>query len=1003
MKKRISMILTFVLVFTSVLGCMQFASIAYEKSFFPTIAFDENEESTESKVYITSDTNCSHLNLFVAAYRSGRLVGIERKDIELSEGKNTINTGINWSNLDKDKISLFVWDDNLVPYAKYEKTIETTAYEGIVVGTPMTDIAASGYSASYLPTLTINNGTKDIALECSQIGDPDAFLGKRVSVNASGDFARSIELSTEYNTVISITANQLCSDFDKYYDEEYIIGYYESTGGRITSIGIAADAKVYVNYAQEKLSGGITTADIAALVALGGRIEFISNNADTTIDIINIISYSDEAVIEEVYEENGYYSFDSYIGFVDDIDTSDDEIFVKVYLDGKIATVADIKENYTVTLAEIARDVLCYYVSSKTATGAVVGYSTEDNCVMIGDDEYTLSPLGAIDSVAKLIDIEGTFFINADGQITHNIDLDDSNYAIVLAAGPGTGVTKSYVIETVLADGTVAEYPLSATAYVEFCNGTRTESDDDVVYESITTNMYQMADIYRVTAEDIGKSVYKIKIKNDKVVRLVKLDCDVTTANKEYDSENMAYGPISFSEETVVVSIGVTGSNLVYSDDITIGHVSDFFADGEGTGCNLSAFDADNNDISGFVIGYGMTRKNPDTGEDEESVDESVTYGVVISTGEVFGVTKSYEIETVLADGTAGTYPLATHVSVVLGDGSKVAAEDDETYEYLADNMETDNTFGAGSYRVSSGNIINTVYKITLRDGEVIRLKQMERGASASGATYDEQNMTYGSVSFDNETIVFSVDSGGLVNADDVEVRAIDDIIIRGANCQIHAFDEDENNIAGLVIGYGLTLKTLQSTDALIIDSRKTVTYNDEEAWVISGLQAGEEVTYTIYNEDGVYSSSVYPWNLKKGDVILPGKANAEGTIADFETIYTVNSGITATDDADEEIHYIAGQLRKDVGYEPTDSRFYLADGYTHGGTDYYKTYDGIVMKSAANYTLVDFSESSKNPEITKKAKSKGIFGTLSLYNSKVFVRYYQDTLKEVIVYRYNV
>ena len=57
-------------------------------------------------------------------------------------------------------------------------------------------------------------------------------------------------------------------------------------------------------------------------------------------------------------------------------------------------------------------------------------------------------------------------------------------------------------------------------------------------------------------------------------------------------------------------------------------------------------------------------------------------------------------------------------------------------------------------------------------------------------------------------------------------------------------------------------------------------------------------------------------------------------------------------------------------------------------------------MRNSANFTLVDLTESTKNPEVSRKSKSKSIFGSLTKYDSEVFVRYYDDEIVEVVVYR---
>ena len=55
-------------------------------------------------------------------------------------------------------------------------------------------------------------------------------------------------------------------------------------------------------------------------------------------------------------------------------------------------------------------------------------------------------------------------------------------------------------------------------------------------------------------------------------------------------------------------------------------------------------------------------------------------------------------------------------------------------------------------------------------------------------------------------------------------------------------------------------------------------------------------------------------------------------------------------------------------------------------------------MKNSANYTLVEVEDGYV--EVSKKSKGKGIFGAVSRYDSKVLVRYYDEKLVEVIVYR---
>jgi hypothetical protein len=293
------------------------------------------------------------------------------------------------------------------------------------------------------------------------------------------------------------------------------------------------------------------------------------------------------------------------------------------------------------------------------------------------------------------------------------------------------------------------------------------------------------------------------------------------------------------------------------------------------------------------------------------------------------------------------------------------------------------------AYRVAAEDLEDAVYELTVKNGKVTKLVKLEKESNANGKEFDEENMSYGNVSFNEATIIVSVDAEGatLVESDDIVVGKVADFFVdgEGEDATVLAFDEDNNDIAGIALGFGLAATVPQDGDALIITSVKTKEIDNEDAFVITGVQAGKEVTYTLYDEDETFDID----DLKKGNVILTAVANAEGFIKDFELLYDVEDGIIATDDAAKDEYYFAGALNEAEGYEPTDSKFFI-------GTD------EITMKKNANYTLVDYTDSSSNPEVEKKAKGKSLFGSLSKNDSEVFVRYYDDELVEVIVYRYN-
>ena len=411
-------------------------------------------------------------------------------------------------------------------------------------------------------------------------------------------------------------------------------------------------------------------------------------------------------------------------------------------------------------------------------------------------------------------------------------------------------------------------------------------------------------------------------------------------------------------------------------------------------------------------------------------------YGLVLAVNKSTGINNGYEVQVALADGTVATYDLSSKAA--LNGGSK---DDAVTAGAIANLMipSTGATTLEGGTAVYTtiGKATGLLFEVTVKNGEITKLKSLSGTSEKTGKEYDAENMSYSSLSFDDSTVVFALkpaynsanttQNTHNIEDDDVTVGTIADFFTEGEgeNYSLFGYDED-NDIYGAIIGYDLATTVPADSAAVIVTSVKTVTYDDDNAVQITGLQGGKEVSYIIYDDEADYTSVVDPEYLGKGDVIMVGVANAEGVVADFEALYTKNGVVTydrtaldsgdgdyeatesygdlgeyapgtilVSDDSTDDIYYVAGTLNEADGYEPTNNKFFL----TGATGSHYVSADGIAMRDAANYTLVDYSESS-NPEISKKSKGKSIFGSLDKYNSTVFVRYYDDKLVEVVVYR---
>lgn len=497
--------------------------------------------------------------------------------------------------------------------------------EGIVTETPFSNYAANGYTEDadivmafadgaeyfeYYNGKMENYGLDQLEYDASLIADINNYTGKKVVAYVGEEeddetgnlMVYAIAEKQGANKVTVISAAQLVDDSyaDKYYAEAGTIAYTAVGSSKVTSLDLedVAGIPVYKNFVYDK---DVTmTSDFDD--DINGTITFISNDADSKIDLILVTAYEAEAVVEDVETEDGIIMFNLYHGNLEDIDTEDEDVLNAVVKDGVVATVADITANDTVSYIDVAGDgsFMLYYVSSKTVTGKVSTF--DDEYVVISGEEYELSTAvdAAYNDTADLKGQEGIFFLNVDGQIAWAEASAENNYGVII----GVGVDgRKYGIEVVLADGTVATYELKDKLTF---NDMKVE-DEEAATELAILMSNEDFDWYTPNGSEVENLVFDIQIKDGKVKELTALNVDGDATDKEYDEENMAYGNISFNKATIIISVETEEDKEVEASDIKVGKVSDFFIDGEGEDFVITAYDYDNNDIAGLVIGKNLT------------------------------------------------------------------------------------------------------------------------------------------------------------------------------------------------------------------------------------------------------------------------------------------------------------------------------------------------------------------------------------------------------------
>jgi hypothetical protein len=372
-----------------------------------------------------------------------------------------------------------------------------------------------------------------------------------------------------------------------------------------------------------------------------------------------------------------------------------------------------------------------------------------------------------------------------------------------------------------------------------------------------------------------------------------------------------------------------------------------------------------------------------------------------------------------MADGSVVEYDLANKAKFYAKDGT-MTSKDKETAEELAKKISgSSNTTGA---KLSVEYATQSVFKFTFKNDEITKIKELQ-GAykntylSSNSKKYDADSMSYGSAEFDEDTVVFAIEHAytsktAEVADDNVATGAVSEFIADEDEKLIFAgLDVDEDGIWKVVVGFELKASVPEDSDAVIIASTKTVTYDDDDAVQITGIQAGKEVSYIIYDEDGFDPNThdLQPEELEKGDVILIAAANAEGVVSDYKVLFAkelrnkedvvTRQQILATGDKDDDIYYAVGTL-DNAATKKASGKFFIDANVSYDGAVWAEYQDGITLKASANYTLVDYSESTKNPEILKKS-ANGVFSTSDKYETVVFVRVYDDVLREVVAYRF--
>jgi hypothetical protein len=294
--------------------------------------------------------------------------------------------------------------------------------------------------------------------------------------------------------------------------------------------------------------------------------------------------------------------------------------------------------------------------------------------------------------------------------------------------------------------------------------------------------------------------------------------------------------------------------------------------------------------------------------------------------------------------------------------------------------------------------------KLTVSNDKITKVRFLEgnTGSASADAKFDAEAMTVGKLDIADDTVIFSVAESNddeVVEAEDIVLGTaadffVDDETIGGA---LVAYDEDDNTgVFAAAVGFGLEKAIDPTSDLFIVTGKKITTIDDNDAYVVKGVQNGEEVQITVYNEDGYKFAD--PADVAIGDILLLAEADAEGIVSEIYMLldYSEEDVTASKAEADDDVYSAFGLVK--VSEKNKFAIDAAVKNDTTGAVEVAAN-EAISYRAAAAYTLLDYTENAKNPEVSVESGSKYLFDVES-YESYAYVRYIDGRLADVVVYR---
>ena len=509
--------------------------------------------------------NSGYMNI---ALSNGLMKGIDRTNVKLT---NERAAKLLYNTLFLDVRTISNIEGNKVTYEENESFMENfmdmKRYRGIITSTPRSSL--TGESICGLKEIAID----DVVFN-SDYTEAESYLGYNVEA-----FVKEKE-KNEYTLIFAIPYKTNVTDV-KTEDIETLTRthaeYETESGDKIKKININADADFLLN--------GIANPTLTPehIIEHTHSITFIDNNDDGKIEVVIAYEY-DEMYVGAVSVSNSRITNKyTYPGAVTELELEDiDELSITV--DGAEANLDAIKVGYILTIENNnsgGRTRMNISASSKSVSGIITQYNTQENSVKIDDKEYKLSDmyleaLKKSDNYAENIKVGSSYtcYFNVFGKIgAIKIENETKRYGFMKKAFVEDDIEEKVIVKLLDSNGDWRKYELKNTIRLNN-NSVKKENiffDDNFSTDGIIAKPqmieYELTNDYKIKTINTARMLDST---NRDIFRYKNIDKIYRSANNSFDSQ------VYISGKTVTFSIpsrstGMTG----YFTDAELSQIDD--------------------------------------------------------------------------------------------------------------------------------------------------------------------------------------------------------------------------------------------------------------------------------------------------------------------------------------------------------------------------------------------------------------------------------------------